>query len=103
MVRFTLDLARLKDEFPCQDPDDQTDYNYFSPVFINEDCPSSLGRLIGMNGTPHPAGLSSPLRGSQTPERERALPTPEGGASGAEEEEEEETADLVDGANPGRV
>lgn len=38
MVHFTLNLARLKDEFPCQDPDDQTDYNYFTPVFINEDC-----------------------------------------------------------------
>lgn len=38
MVHFTLNLTSLKDEFPCQDGDDQTDYNYFIPVFINEDC-----------------------------------------------------------------
>lgn len=57
MVHFTLNLTSLKDEFPCQDGDDQTDYNYFVPVFINEDCLSYLCSLIRINDMPLPGLL----------------------------------------------
>lgn len=64
MVHFTPNLTRLKDEFPCQDRDDQTDYNYFTPVFINEDCLSYLCSLIRINDMPLPGLLLQLARGA---------------------------------------